>query len=84
MPVELAGDLRLAIGVVRAGSALETKTLAAIGEVLGDPPPTVIGVIRNEHMMGPRPDVVLQPADRLLLVSSGSGLAALWKHLDPW
>ena len=84
MPVELAGDLRLAVGVVRAGSALEATTLAGIGEVFGNPPPTVIGVIRNEHMMGPRPDVVLQVADRLLLVSSGAGMAALWNHLDPW
>lgn len=84
MPVELAGDLRLAVGVVRAGSALEALTLGSIGERFGDAPPTVIGVIRDEHMMGPRPDVVLRVADRLLLVTSGSGLAALWKHLDPW
>jgi chloride channel protein, CIC family len=82
-PVELPGDRRLVIGVLRPDSPYRLKPLGAdIGKL--DDNTQIFTIIRGEHMMAPRPDTVLQPGDRLILLTTKAGLDSLKKHVDKW
>lgn len=83
IPVELPGDRRLVIGVLRADSPYGRKALGA-GNGLLDDHTQVFAIIRGEHMMVPRPDTVLEPGDRLILLTTAAGLEGLKQHVDKW
>jgi CIC family chloride channel protein len=79
--VELPGDRRLMIGILRKGSAFAGHALSERGF---EPNSTIIGLIRDEHMRVPRGDTVLEPGDRLIVLTNSEGLRRLGEHLDPW
>jgi CIC family chloride channel protein len=83
IPVELPGDQRLVIGVLRSDSPYGRKPLGA-GNGRLDDHTHVFAIIRGEHMMVPRPDTVLEPGDRLILLTTAAGLEGLKQHVDKW
>ena len=82
-PVELPDDRRLTVGVLRADSPLVRKTVGGDGGAF-DTETRVIAIIRGEHMIGVRPDTVLDAGDRLILVTTSEGLDRLRPHVDSW
>jgi CIC family chloride channel protein len=83
IPVELPGDRRLVIGVLRPDSPFGRKPLGPDGGKLDDNT-QIFTIIRGEHMMVPRPDTVLEAGDRLILLTTKAGLDGLKKHVDKW
>jgi CIC family chloride channel protein len=83
IPVELPGDRRLVIGVLRADSPYRQKPLGAGNGKLDDHT-NIFAIIRGEHMMAPRSDTVLEPGDRLILMTTAAGLEGLKQHVDKW
>ena len=83
IPVELPGNRRLTVGVLRADSALVKKPLAS-GDGVLSADTSVIGVMRGEHMLGPRPDMALEAGDRLMLLTTPAETQRLRAHLDKW
>ncbi len=81
IPVDLPDDRRLVVGVLREDSPYAGKPLKDAG-IEGDT--IVIALIREEHMRVPRGDTVLEPDDRLILLTSPEGLELLKKHVDQW
>ncbi|MEP7344069.1 MAG: chloride channel protein [Gemmatimonadaceae bacterium] len=84
IPVELPGERRLVVGVLRQASALVQSTIAESSAVFDPERTKIIGVIRGEHMLGPRPDLVLQTGDRLILVAGAADMDSVWKQLESW
>ncbi len=83
IPVELPGDRRLVIGVLRSDSPYRQKPLGAANGNLDDRT-HIVAIIRGEHMMVPRPDTVLEAGDRLILLTTRAGLEGLKQHVDKW
>ena len=81
-PVELPDDRRLTVGVLKAGSTLVHQSVSQAGALTGDT--RVIAVIRGEHMIGVRPDTQLEAGDRLIVVTTPSGLESLREHVASW
>ncbi|MFI5280657.1 MAG: chloride channel protein [Gemmatimonadales bacterium] len=84
IPVEMPGDRRLLVAAIRPGSALIDRAVAATGALLGDHDSSIVAVIRGEHMLAPRPDLVLGAGDRLILVSAVAELDRVWEQVEPW
>jgi chloride channel protein, CIC family len=83
IPVELPDNRRVVIGVLRPNSVHANKPIGGEGGRL-DENTNIIAIIRGEHMMVPRPDTVLQPGDRLILLSNAAGLDSLKSDVDRW
>jgi chloride channel protein, CIC family len=84
IPVELPGDRRLLVGAVREGSVLVGSRASATGVLMADHGSTIVAVIRGEHMVAPRPDLVLGAGDRLILVTAVAALDRVWHEVEPW
>jgi CIC family chloride channel protein len=84
IPVELADDRRLFIGVLRADSPYVLTTLSTSGRKIGGPDTTIIAILRGEHMLAPRAETTLQAGDRLIVVSDSASVDQLREQLDPW
>ena len=83
IPVELPGDRRLVIGVLRPDSPYRGKPLGTDHGKFGDDT-QVFTIIRGEHMMAPRPDTVLEAGDRMILLTTKAELEGLKQHVDKW
>ena len=83
IPVELPGDRRLVIGVLRPDSPYRGRPLGADHGMLADNV-QVFALIRGEHMMVPRRDTVLEAGDRMILLTTRADLEALQQHVAPW
>jgi len=83
VPVDLPGDRRFAIGVLRPESALVNHTVAERRDILG-PETEIISIIRGEHMMAARPDKPLEAGDRLVFLTTSEGFERLQEHVKPW
>lgn len=83
IPVELPGEQRLAIRVLKASSPLVGQP-AGTNDLTADGRTSLFAIIRDERMLGPRQDLKLAGGDRLLLLTSADDLERLSLHLDPW
>jgi chloride channel protein, CIC family len=83
IPVELPGDRRLLIGVLRPDSPLVGRPASADGASL-EGNTRIFAIIRGEHMMVPGPNTALEAGDRLLLVTAASDMDWLKQHMDKW
>jgi chloride channel protein, CIC family len=83
IPVELPGGQRLSIRVLKATSTWVGQPVTA-SELTADGETRLFAIIRDEHMLGLRPDLKLQAKDRLLLLTSAEALTRHASHLDPW
>lgn len=84
IPVELPGDRRLVVGVIRAESTLVGTMVSASAGALGNGESNIVALIRGEHMLAPRPEIVLGKGDRLILVTTVAALDRVWKEVEPW
>ncbi len=84
IPVELPGDRRLVVGVLRAESPLVGTSVAETAAVFERDGIAIVAVIRGEHMLAPRTDLVLQSADRAILVARAGELGEIWSNFTPW
>ena len=82
--VELPGDRRMAVGVLRPDSPLVGKTIGESGGLLDADQMTVVAVIRGEHMLAPRSDVAFAAGDRLVLIAAAGEIPHAWRHVSPW
>ncbi|HMC56589.1 MAG TPA: chloride channel protein [Gemmatimonadaceae bacterium] len=82
IPVELADDQRLFVGVLRKDSPVGGTTIAASGRGLAGEGTIILGILRADHMIAPRADVVLTPGDKIIVLAHGDG--RLREHLDAW
>lgn len=84
IPVELAGDRRLVIGVLRPDSPYVGTTVAVSGRQLGGGDANIIAILRGEHMTVPNAKIQFEAGDRLILVASAAHLDDLRRDLAPW
>ena len=84
IPVELVGDRRLVVGVLRPDSPLVGTTVAVSGRQLGGGDANIIAVLRGEHMSVPHAKLRFEAGDRLVLVVSAAGVDNLRRDLAPW
>lgn len=83
IPVELPGDRRLLIAVLRPDSPLVGRPASTDGAGF-ERNSRIFAIIRGEHMMVPGPNAVLEAGDRLLLVTAASDMTWLKQHMDKW
>ena len=84
IPVELAGDRRLIVGVLQPDSPFVGTTVAVSGRQLGGGDANIIAILRGEHMTVPNPKMQFEAGDRLILVVSAAHLDDLRRDLAPW
>ena len=84
IPVELAGDCRLVVGVMRPDSPYVGTTVAVSGRQLGGGDANIIAILRGEHMTVPNAKMLFEAGDRLILVVSAAHLDAVRRDLAPW
>ncbi len=84
IPVELPGDRRLVVGAIRPQSPLVGGAIGASAALLGADDSNIVAVIRGEHMLAPRAEMVLAAGDRLILVASVAALDVIWKQVERW
>jgi len=82
IPVELPDDYRLFVGVLRAESPFAGTTISASGRTLAGDGTNILGILRGDHMIAPRGDVVLTPGDRIIVLARGD--VDFRAQLDPW
>jgi len=83
LPVEIGDDQRVVVRSLRDTSSMVNLEIGQAGRLRGAGI-NVIGILRGTHMQAPRPDLVLQAGDRLILVAPAAGLDALANDLAPW
>lgn len=84
IPVNLPGGRGLLVATLRETSQLIQRPLREGIVLLDHDQATIIAVIRGEHMMAPRPDLVLEAGDRAILVTNARGMQAVREHFEPW
>lgn len=84
IPVELAEDRRLVVGVLKPDSPYVGTTVGASGRQLDGGNANIIAILRGEHMTVPNARSPLEAGDRLIVVSSVAGLQRLRRDLAPW
>ena len=82
--VDIGEGRELSVGILRPDSPFVGSTIAQSGRDLAGDGTNIIAILRQERMLGPRPDLVLEAGDRLLLVSGVAGTDARGRHLDSW
>jgi Trk K+ transport system NAD-binding subunit len=82
--VELAGDRRLIVGVLRTDSPFVGTTIAVSGRQLGGGDANIIAILRGEHMTVPNAKMRFEAGDRLILVVRGDAVPRLRKDLAQW
>lgn len=84
VPIELPGDRRLVVGVLRPDSPFVGTTVGVSGRKLDGGDANIITIIRGEHMLVPTAATVLEGGDRLIVVVSAAGLSQLRTSVTPW
>lgn len=84
IPVELPGERRLVIGVLKADSRFVGTTVGTNGNVLGGDGSNIVAIIRGEHMLVPSVTTVFATGDRLILVAADTALTRIRRDLAPW
>jgi chloride channel protein, CIC family len=79
---DLPGGRVLTMGVVKEGTPLVGKPLAALYEFLAEHDFEVVAVTRREHVLLPHPDTLLEPDDRLIVITSPEAQKALARFIE--
>jgi CIC family chloride channel protein len=83
LAVEIGDGTRIVVRVVRETSALVNTEIGS-SALLRDTGVNIIGILRGQHMLAPRPDLALLAGDRLILVAQRVSLDALHDDLAAW
>jgi len=84
IPIMVHGRRKLDLGVIHARSALVGKTVQSCQAMAGDRSLEIIAILRNEEVILPEPETVLQRNDRLLILGSSKAHDSMAEHLDPF
>jgi len=60
----------------------QTLADAAVYLTMGDT--SILSILRGEHMLAPRPDLIAERGDRFILVAGTNSAAALEPHFTLW
>jgi CIC family chloride channel protein len=82
IPVELPGDRRIVVGVLRKSSPVVGGTISASAAQLADGMVSIIAMIRNERMLAPRASTEFKGGDRMMVVVDAAALDSLRQHLE--
>jgi len=82
--VELANDRQLFVGVLRDESPCVGTTIGTSGRNLAGSDTNIIAIARKNRMLAPRPDLVLEAGDRLILVGDAGSVDQLRDQFDSW
>jgi chloride channel protein, CIC family len=84
IPVELPGGRRLLVATVRPESPIVGQSLADASLQLTISDISILSILRGEHMIAPRADLMVDRGDRLILVAGANAAAALEQHFTLW
>jgi CIC family chloride channel protein len=84
IPVELPGARRLLVASVRPASSFVGRSIADASVYLDMSDIMILSILRGEHMIAPRPDVLVDKGDRLILVAGASAAPVLEQHFTLW
>jgi CIC family chloride channel protein len=82
IPVELPGDRRIIVGVVRKTSPIVNQTIAAAAPTMAGGSMSIIAMIRNERVLAAQASTELRAGDRVMLVADAAHVEALREHID--
>lgn len=82
--VELPNKRRLFVGALRAESPLVGTTIGASGRKLVGADTNIIGLVRHDTVLPPRPDTILAAGDRLIFIGDAENVDRLSEQFDPW
>ncbi len=80
---DLPGGRLLTMGVVKDGTPLAGKPLRSLYERLERHDFEVVAVTRREHVLLPHPDTILEPDDRVIVITSPEVRAELARLIEP-
>jgi CIC family chloride channel protein len=84
IPVDLADERQLFVGVLRPDSPFAATRISESGRKLGGADTNIIAILRDGHMLAPRAETVLEAGDRLIVVTDATCVDTLREQLDPW
>jgi chloride channel protein, CIC family len=80
---DLPGGRMLTMGLVEPGSPLDGKTIDTLYDRLEQYDFEVVAVTRREHVLLPHLETVLEPNDRLILITSLASREPLQEYIAP-
>ncbi|MGH9345568.1 MAG: chloride channel protein [Terriglobia bacterium] len=80
--LDLLGGKELAMGVIREGSPLVGKAMGMLHKQLSYHEFQIITIMRRGQVLLPRPEMLLEADDQVLLVASPDGKEPLSKYLE--
>ncbi len=83
IPISMRGRKELNVGILRPQSALLGKTVQSYYNAVSGSPLEIVAILRGGEVVLPKADTVLQPDDRLLIISSSKARSVLDEHLVP-
>ncbi len=84
VPVELPGGRRLLVASVRPESPFVGRSVADASVHLALSDVSILSILRGDHMLAPRPDLMVDRADRLILVAGSQAASTLEQHFTLW
>jgi chloride channel protein, CIC family len=82
IPVELPGDRRMLIGVLRTGSPIAGRTIADVVPTLASGTVNIVAVMRTDRIVAPRAGTTLQSGDRIVIIADNAVAEQLREHFD--
>ena len=80
---DLPGGKQLTLGVVKSDSLISGKPLRQLYQTLGDDKFEVVAILRRDQVMLPHADTVLQPEDRVILITTPPVQQQLESYIAP-
>ncbi|HTU35503.1 MAG TPA: chloride channel protein, partial [Candidatus Acidoferrum sp.] len=80
---DLPGHRVLTLGIVKEGTPLVGKPLGTLYERLAQCDFEVVAVMRREHVVLPHPDTIIEPGDRVVVITSPEARAELGQLIEP-
>ncbi|HEY2896071.1 MAG TPA: chloride channel protein [Gemmatimonadaceae bacterium] len=84
LAVDLPGERRLFAGALKPDSPVVGTTVGASGRKLDGGNANIVALVRDEQIIVPTATTVLQPGDRLVVVTSEKRLQQLRENLESW
>ena len=81
--IDLSGGKQLTIGVLRSDSPCVSKPVKSDCLNLGDEDVPMVAILRENKVLLPHPEMVLQSGHRLMMITSPNAWGRLSKHLSP-
>jgi len=69
---------------LRPDSRFIGGSVAEAAEELAKDDTSILAILRGEHMVGPRPELIIDRADHLILVVGERSQHSFEKHLHRW